>query len=256
MQFLRDVPLNDILQGINESLGDGYELELSIDYNGELKDLPKEKLYTPEDVKNMDYISFISEIYNHFRSIERQQLYEFQVELEKDEDDMNFHYRLCAVRPFGGDAGYKRGGGSGTFSMRIFLTQRNLLLRQIYDLHFPTNYEEIGIDFIKNEHPYFLDNISTIIKHIKNTIYKNIIGQIIEDKYYDLEQRDMTLEELKESVVANIKSNDYDLDDFEITIKEDYGDFNFNIKNKYLDDIIKLTQRKEVTTEYFLEIVE
>jgi len=254
MQFLKDIPLDDILQNIKASLDDGYELEISIDYNEELKDLPKDKLYKFEEVKNMDYISFISEIYNHFRSIERQELYEFQARLERDEDNTNFHYSLTAMRPFRGDAGYKRGGGSETFSMRVFLTQRNLLLHQIYDLHLPTIYEDIGTYFIKNEHPYYLDNLKTVTGHIKNTIYENIIGKIIEDKYYAIEQREITLEELKESTILNINTNNYELVDFEITIKESYGSFYFSITNKYLGDIIKLTQRKEVTTEYLLDI--
>lgn len=131
----KDVELNEILQTIKEYIDNGYELKLSLDYNSELKDLPDNKLYTSEEVKNMDYIKFISEIYNHFRSIERQQLYEFESDLEHYfEEDVSFHYRLCAMRPFGGDAGYKYGGGSGTFSMRIFLTQRKLLLQQLSNL--------------------------------------------------------------------------------------------------------------------------
>ena len=252
----KDVELSDILQTIKESINNGYELELSIDYNGELKDLPDNKLYTPEEVKNMDYIKFISEIYNHFRSIEKQQLYEFKSDLEHYfEEDVSFHYRLCAMRPFGGDAGYKYGGGSGTFSMRIFLTQRKLLLQQLSRLFILSDiYEEIGIDFIKNEHPFCLDNISTIMKYIKDTVYKNIIGKLIDEKYYDIEQRRITLEELKESVVLNIQTNNYELNNFEIIIEEDYGDLYFTINDQYLGRIIKLVQRKEVKTEYYLDI--
>ena len=253
----KDVDLNDILQHIQESINKGYELELSLDYNhDELKDLPQEKVYTVEEVKNMDYINFISNIYNHFRSIEREQLYEFKSDLDHNfEGDVSFYYRLCAMRPFLGDAGYKRGGGSGTFSMRIFLTNRKLLLQQLSSLFIlPDIYEKIGRDFIINEHPFCLDNISTVIKHIKNTIYKNIIGEIIDEKYYEIEQRRITLEELKESVILNIKKSNYELDDFEIVIEEDYGDFYFTINDKYLGMIIKLVQRKEVKTEYFLDI--
>ena len=141
--------------------------------------------------------------------------------------------------------------------MRVFLTNRNLLLQQLSNLFTLSDiYEEIGRDFIINEHPFCLDNISTVIQHIKSTVYKNIIGKIIEDKYYDIEQRCIALEELKESAVLNIKTNNYELDDYEITIKEDYGDFYFIITDKYLGDIIKLAQRKEVKTEYFLDISE
>ena len=111
----------------------------------------------------------------------------------------------------------KYGGGSGTFSMRIFLTQRKLLLQQLSNLFIlPDAYEEIGRDFIINEHPFGLNNISTVIKHINNTVYKNIIGKIIDEKYYDIEQRRITLEDLKKSVILNIQANDYELDDFEI----------------------------------------
>jgi len=213
-------------------------------------------LYTSEELNNMNYISFISEIYNHFRSIEREQLYEFQSDLDHYfEEDVSFHYRLCAMRPFGGSAGYKYGGGSGTFSMRIFLTQRKLLLQQLSSLFIlPDTYEEIGRNFIINEHPFCLNNISTVIKHIKNTIYKNIVGKIIDEKYYDIEQRRITLEDLKESVIINIKTNNYELDDFEISIDDDYGDFYFVINDKYLGGIVKLVQRKEVKTEYYLDI--
>ena len=253
--YLKDIELNDLLQNIKEFIDKRYEVEISIDYNSELKNLPNEKLYTSEEINNMDYISFISEIYNHFRSIEREQLYEFQVNFEQfAEQDMNPHYRLCALRPFRGDAGYKRGGGSGAFSMRIFLTQRKLLLQQLQALNYSDIYKTMGESFIKNEHPYFMDNISTVTTHIKNTIYKNIIGKIIDDKYYDIEQREITLEELKESVIINIQANNYGLDDFEIFIKEDYGDFYFTINNKYLGNIVKLTQGKEVKTTYYLEI--
>jgi len=254
----KDVELNEILQTIKESINNGYELELSLDYNSELKDLPDNKLYTPEEVKNMNYINFISEIYNHFRSIEREQLYEFKSDLDHYfEEDVSFNYRLCAMRPFQGDAGYKRGGGSGTFSMRIFLTQRKLLLQQLSNLFtLSDTYEEIGRDFVINEHPFGLNNISTVIKHIKNTIYNNIVGKIIDEKYYDIEQRRITLEELKELVVLNIKANNYKLDDFEITIEEDYGDFYFAINDQYLGRIIKLVQRKEVTITYYLDINE
>ena len=255
--YKKDVELSDILQTINESINNGYELELSLDYNSELKDLPDNKLYAPEEIKNMDYISFISEIYNHFRSIEREQLFEFKSDLEHYdfEEDVSFHYRLCAMRPFGGDAGYKYGGGSGTFSMRIFLTQRKLLLQQLSNLFIlPDAYEKIGRYFIINEHPFGLNNISTVIKHIKNTVYKNIIGKIIDEKYYDIEQRRITLENLKESVILNIQANDYELDDFEIIIEEDYGDLYFTINDQYLGNIIKLVQRKEVKTEYYLDI--
>jgi len=254
----KDVELNEILQTIKESIDKGYELEISIDYNSELKDLPDSKLYTSEELNNMNYIGFISEIYNHFRSIEKQQLYEFKSDLDHYfEEDMSFNYRLCSMRPFKGDAGYKRGGGSGTFSMRIFLTQRKLLLQQLSNLFtlFDT-YEEIGRNFIINEHLFGLNNISTVIKYIKNTVYKNIIGKLIDEKYYDIEQRRITLEELKESVVLNIKANNYELDDFEITIDDDYGDLYFTINNKYLGNIIKLIQRKEVKTTYYLDINE
>ena len=252
----KDVELSDILQTIKESIDKGYELEISIDYNSELKDLPDSKLYTSEELSIMDYINFISEIYNHFRSIEKQQLYEFKSDLDHYfDEDVSFHYRLCAMRPFGGSAGYKYGGGSGTFSMRIFLTQRKLLLQQLSNLFtLSGTYEEIGRDFIINEHPFGLDNISTVIKHIKNTIYKNIVGQIIDEKYYDIEQRRITLEDLKESVILNIKENNYELEDFEITIEEDYGNFYFTINDKYLGSIVKLVQRKEVKTEYYLDI--
>jgi len=254
----KDVELNEILKTIKESINNGYELELSLDYNSELKDLPDNKLYTPEEVKNMNYINFISEIYNHFRSIEREQLYEFKSDLDHYfEEDVSFNYRLCAMRPFQGDAGYKYGGGSGTFSMRIFLTQRKLLLQQLSNLFtLSDTYEKIGIDFIKNEHPFGLNNISTVIKHIKNTIYENIVGKIIDEKYYDIEQRRITLEDLKESVILNIKANNYELDDFKIIIKEDYGDLYFTINDQYLGSIIKLVQRKEVTTTYHLDINE
>jgi len=254
----KDVELSDILQTIKESINNGYELEISIDYNSELKDLPDNKLYTSEELNIMDYINFISEIYNHFRSIEREQLYEFKSDLDHYfEEDVSFNYRLCAMRPFKGDAGYKRGGGSGTFSMRIFLTQRKLLLQKLSNLFIlPDAYEEIGRDFIINEHPFGLNNISTVVKHIKNTVYKNIIGKLIDKKYYDIEQRDISLEELKESVVLNIKENYYELDDFEIVIEEDYGDFYFTINDKYLGNIIKLIQRKEVKTSYYLDINE
>ena len=254
----KDVELSDILQTIKESINNGYELEISIDYNSELKDLPDNKLYTSEELNFMDYINFISEIYNHFRSIEREQLYEFKSDLDHYfEEDVSFNYRLCAMRPFKGDAGYKRGGGSGTFSMRIFLTQRKLLLQKLSNLFIlPDAYEEIGRDFIINEHPFGLNNISTVVKHIKNTVYKNIIGKLIDKKYYDIEQRDISLEELKESVVLNIKENYYELDDFEIVIEEDYGDFYFTINDKYLGNIIKLIQRKEVKTSYYLDINE
>lgn len=94
------------------------------------------------------------------------------------------------------------------------------------------------------------------MKHIKNTIYKNIVGKIIDEKYYDIEQRRITLEDLKESVILNIKANNYELEDFEITIEEDYGDFYFTINDKYLGNIVKLVQRKEVKTEYYLDINE
>jgi len=252
--YLRDVELSNILQTIKTSIDKGYELEISIDYNSEIKDLPDDKFYTVEEVKNMDYIKFISDIYNHFRSIEREQLYEFQSNFEQFEQDMNPHYRLCAMRPFLGDAGYKRGGGTGTFSMRIFLTQRKLLLQQLNDLHFSDFYKRMGESFIKNEHPYFIDNISTVKTYIKNTIHKNIIGKIIDEEYHNIEQRIITLEELKEFVISNIKANNYELDDLDIIIKEDYGDFNFIINHKYLGNIIKLTQGKEVKTTYYLEI--
>ena len=141
--------------------------------------------------------------------------------------------------------------------MRIFLTQRKLLLQKLSNLFIlPDAYEEIGRDFIINEHPFGLNNISTVVKHIKNTVYKNIIGKLIDKKYYDIEQRDISLEELKESVVLNIKENYYELDDFEIVIEEDYGDFYFTINDKYLGNIIKLIQRKEVKTSYYLDINE
>jgi len=256
--YKKDVELNDILKTIKESIDNRYELEISIDYNSELKDLPDSKLYTSEELNIMDYINFISEIYNHFRSIEREQLYEFKSDLDHYfEEDASFNYRLCAMRPFKGDAGYKRGGGSGTFSMRIFLTQRKLLLQQLSNLFIlPDAYEEIGRDFIINEHPFGLNNISTVIKHINNTVYKNIIGKIIDEKYYDIEQRRITLEDLKKSVILNIQANDYELDDFEIIIEEDYGDLYFTINNQYLGSIVKLVQRKEVKTEYYLDINE
>jgi len=254
----KDVELNEILKTIKESIDKGYELEISIDYNSELKDLSDSKLYTSEELNNMNYISFISEIYNHFRSIEREQLYEFQSNLEHHfEEDVSFHYRLCAMRPFGGDAGYKYGGGSGTFSMRIFLTQRKLLLQQLSNLFIlPDIYEKIGRNFIINEHPFGLNNISTVIKHIKNTVYKNIIGKLIDEKYYDIEQRRITLEGLKESVILNIKANNYELEDFKIIIEKDYGDLYFTINDQYLGSIIKLVQRKEVKIEYYLDINE
>jgi len=255
--YKEDVGLNEILKHINESKEKGYDLELTIYYNRELKDLPDDKRYSVKEIEAMDYISFISRIYNNFRSIEREQLYEFQVRLYQNEHDVSFYYELCAIRPFKGDAGYKHGGGSGTFSMKIYLTNRILLLQKLSSLFVLSDiYEKIGKDFINNEHPFCLDNISTVIKHIKNTVYQNIIGKIIDEKYYDIEQRRITLEELKESVILNIQANNYELEDFEIIIEENYGDFYFTINDQYLGSIIKLVQRKEVATAYYLDINE
>lgn len=251
--YKQDVPLNELLTDIKKLMTEGYELELSIDYNRELKKLPDKKWYKTEEVKQLDYVNFISEIYDHFRTIERQQLYEFKVNIWHDEKDVNPHYELCAMRPFIG-GGYKRGGGSGSFSMRIFLTNKNLLLNQLKELCLPVRYEKIGLDFINNEHPVFLGNISDVKKHITNFVYKDIIDKVIEENYYDLQERNMTLKELQELVLDNINNKNYSQEDFEINIVEEYDNNYFRLHNKYLGKIINLIQGKEVKIDYYLDI--
>jgi hypothetical protein len=249
-----NIELNTILEDIKQSMDLGYELEFSIDYNRELKDLPENKFYKNEEVLTIDYMEFISRIYNHFRRIERQELYEFQVRVRKIEDETNFNYELCALRPFSGHAGYKYGGGSGTFAVRIFLTNRNLLLEQLINLNLPEKYHQIGIDFIKEIHPYHLNDISSVIEHIKSYIYKTCIDKLMDKFEYKLRERIMKFEELRKLVVDNLIFNQFVIDDFEITIKECYDDFYFEMNNKHLGNIVKLTQRKEVQIDYYLDI--
>lgn len=218
--------------------------------------MPDKKLYKTDEIKDINYIEFISRIYNYFRSIERQQLYEFQVKHMQWEDDItSYTFNLCALRPFkGGCSGYKRGGGSGTFGMRIFLTNRKLLLNQLNDLDLPEKYKDIGIKFIIEEHPYFLKNIDEVVKHIKNVIDEDCIGKLIDDNYYDLQERDMEFEELKEKIITNINKSNYNLTDFTFDIKGKYNNRYFTMNNKYLGQIVKLTQREKTTIEYFLDI--
>jgi len=171
-----------------------------------------------------------------------------------NEDKNSYIFDLVTLRPGGYCSGYKSGTGYGTFGMRIFLTNKIVLLNQLNKFDVPKEYKEIGIKFITKEHPYFLRNLYEVINYIKNTIDEDCIGKLIDDNYYDLQERDMEFEELKENIVTNIIKSNYKLNDFSFDIYEKYHNRYFIINNKYLGQIVKLTQREKTTIEYFLDI--